>query len=122
MAALQMPGRRCGATVRNKLSTRKIDDKVLALMVAVAIVAAFMHFDPLGVVRPLESAEVVGCDGRFARLDGRTTELLRLHNEARAELGLGQFCVQDHLIAAAQGDTRRPCSGVDSTIMRPQKA
>ncbi len=35
-------------------------------------------------------------------LDGQRAELLRLHNEARAERGLERLCVQEDLMAAAQ--------------------
>lgn len=46
-------------------------------------------FDPLGVVaKPLEDAEVVGCEGQIVRLDGPKAALLRLHNETRVEHGL----------------------------------
>ena len=72
-------------------------------MVVLAIVVAFVHYNPLGMAKPLEEAEVISCDGQTVTLDGRKAELLRLHNEARAEQGVGQLCVQEDLMAAAQG-------------------
>ncbi len=71
-------------------------------MAVLVIAVAFMHFNPLDVVaRPLE--EVVSCDGQTVRLDGPKAELLRLHNEARAEHNVDELCVQENLMAAAQG-------------------
>lgn len=74
-------------------------------MVAVlAVVAVFAHFDPAGVVaEPLKDAEVTDCDGQTVLLDGRKAELLRLHNEARAESGAEPLCVQRNLMHSAQG-------------------
>jgi uncharacterized protein YkwD len=97
-----MTGRRLGATVCNEVSTRRTRDNALALMVLLAMALAFIQFNPLGVAKPLEDVEVVDCDGRTVMLDGRKAELLRLHNEARAEHGVGQLCVQENLMAAAQ--------------------
>ncbi len=71
-------------------------------MVVLAVVVAFVRFDPLGVAAPLRGAEVVGCDGQIVRLDGRQAEILRLHNEARSEHGVGTLCVQEDLMTAAQ--------------------
>ena len=73
------------------------------MMVLLAIVVAFVSFDPLGIISPLEEAEVVSCDERAVRLDGREAELLNLHNEARIERGLGELCVREELMAAARG-------------------
>jgi uncharacterized protein YkwD len=98
-----MTGRRLGATVCDEVSTRKTRDNALALMVLLAMALAFIKFNPLGVARPLEDVEVVGCDGQTMKLDGRKVDLLRLHNEARAEHSVGQLCVQENLMAAAQG-------------------
>lgn len=75
----------------------------MALMVLLAMALAFIQFNPLGVAKPLEDVEVVDCDGGTVMLDGRKAEFLRLHNEARAEHGVGQLCVQENLMAAAQG-------------------
>ncbi len=67
---------------------RQTREKALMIMVVIIAGAAFVHFNPLGVVRPLEGGEIASCDGRAVRLDGREAELLRLHNEARAEQGV----------------------------------
>lgn len=64
---------------------------------------AFFHFDPIGVVRPFEETEVVSCRGQTVGIDGRKAELLRLHNEIRAEHSVVQFCVHNELMIAAQG-------------------
>jgi uncharacterized protein YkwD len=44
---------------------------------------------------------VVGCGGRSVHLSGAEVELLRLHNEAREEHGLGTFCASERLMSAA---------------------
>jgi uncharacterized protein YkwD len=72
-------------------------------MVLLAMALAFIQFNPLGVAKPLEDVEVVDCDGRTVVLDGRSAELLRVHNEARTEHGVGLLCVQEDLMVAAQG-------------------
>ena len=72
-------------------------------MVVLAVVVAFVHFNPLGIAKPLEDINILECDGQTVTLDGRRAELLRLHNEARAEHVGGELCVQGNLVAAAQG-------------------
>jgi uncharacterized protein YkwD len=98
-----MTGRRIGAMVCSEVSSRRTSDNALALMAVLVIAVAFMHFNPLGMAKPLEDVEVIGCDGQTVTLDGRKAELLRLHNEARAERDLGRLCLQEDLMAAAQG-------------------
>ena len=71
-------------------------------MAILVVAVAFVHFDFLGVFKPLEDCEVVSCDGKVVMLDGQKAELLRLHNEARAEHGVAPLCVQENLMAAAQ--------------------
>ena len=85
---------------------REKREKALAMVVVLAITAAFVRFDPLGVVNPLEDEEVAGCDGRPVHLDGREAELLRLHNEARTERGVAALCAQEELMAAARGHSK----------------
>lgn len=77
-------------------------DKAMVLMVVFALVVGFFQLDPLGTVKPLKENEIVGCDGRPMRLDGKKAELLRLHNEERAEHGALSLCVHPQLEAAAQ--------------------
>ena len=75
----------------------------LLLLAAMALVVGFVHFDPLGNVRAPEPAQVKDCDGAAMTLDGAKAELLRLHNEERAEQGAPALCVHPQLQAAAQG-------------------
>ena len=98
-----MPWPRNGSTLLNKLSARRTHDSAVPLMVVLAVVVAFMRLDPTDTLKPLEATEVADCDGRMVSLDGREAELLRLHNEARAEHGVGPLCVQRNLMVAAQG-------------------
>ena len=74
-------------------------------MVAVLTLAVvFVHFNPGGVLaEALRDTEVTDCDGRVVMLDGRKAELLRLHNEARAQNGAGALCIQQNLMHSAQG-------------------
>jgi uncharacterized protein YkwD len=69
------------------------------------VVALFrLHvFEPS---KPLYDANVVGCDGRSVQLSGAQAELLRLHNEAREEHGLGTFCASEQLMSAATVHSR----------------
>ncbi len=78
-------------------------DKAVVLMVAFALVVGILQLDPLGTAALPEDTEVVGCDGQTLRLDGEKAELLRLHNEERAEHGAPALCVHPQLEAAAQG-------------------
>lgn len=71
-------------------------------MVVLAVVVAFVRLDPAGAIRPLEGTEVAGCDGRTVGLGDAQAELLRLHNEARAEHGVRRLCVRQDLMVAAQ--------------------
>lgn len=74
------------------------------MMAVLVVAAAFVHFNPGGIMaEPLIDAEVTDCDGQVMVLDGRKAELLRLHNEARAENGAGPLCVQQNLMSSAQG-------------------
>ncbi len=77
-------------------------DNALALMVVLALAMVFINFNPLGVAKPLEDIEVVDCDGRTIMLDGRKPELRCANAEVRADHGVGQLCIQENLIAAAQ--------------------
>ena len=103
MVSWQMPGRRNGPMLPNELSAKRIHDSAIPMMVVMAVVVAFVRFDPMDTIRPFEGAEVIGCDGRMVSLDGREAELLRLHNEVRAEQGVEELCVQENLMVAAQG-------------------
>jgi hypothetical protein len=55
---------------------------------------------------PLHDARVVGCGGRHVHLSGAQAELLRLHNEARKEHGLGTFCASEQLMSAATAHSK----------------
>ena len=103
MVGWQMLRCRDGPKLPNGLSATRIHDSAVPMMVVMAVVVAFVRFDHMDTIRPLEGAEVVGCDRRMVSLDGREAELLRLHNESRAEHGVGPLCVQENLMAAAQG-------------------
>lgn len=86
------------------MGTARTGEKALALVAVLAVAAAFAHFDPAGLMAgPLKDTEVTDCDGRVVVLDGRKAELLRLHNEARAENGAVPLCVQRNLMHSAQG-------------------
>jgi uncharacterized protein YkwD len=52
---------------------------------------------------PLQGETVTGCDGAALSLSGAEAELLRLHNEARGELGIAPLCAQGQLMTAARG-------------------
>lgn len=99
---MQMTGLPLGATVCSEVSTRRTRDNALTLMAVLALAIAFVRLNPLGVAKPLQDTQVLGCDGQTVTIDGRKGELLRLHNEARAERGIGRLCVQENLMAAAQ--------------------
>ena len=72
-------------------------------MAVLAVAATLTYLNPGGIMaEPLRDTEVTDCDGKTVRLDGRKAELLRLHNEARAEHGAGSFCVQQNLMSSAQ--------------------
>jgi hypothetical protein len=58
MATWHMTGCCLGARVLGEVRARGTRDNALALMVVLAV-AAFMHFNPAGVAKPLEDAEVV---------------------------------------------------------------
>lgn len=73
------------------------------MVLMVVLVAGMVRLDPLGAARLPEETEVVGCDGRSMPLDGKKAELLRLHNEARAEHGVPALCTHPQLGVAAQG-------------------
>lgn len=72
-------------------------------MVVFALMVGIVQLDPLGTAGLSEETEVVGCDGQRVRLDGKKAELLRLHNEERAEYGAPALCTHPQLEAAAQG-------------------
>ncbi|CAN5851589.1 hypothetical protein BH23ACT11_BH23ACT11_09120 [soil metagenome] len=74
----------------------------MALILVVVLALGFVHFDPLGSIKPLQDTKVVDCDGRTVTLEGHKAELLRLHNEARAEHGVSKICIQGALMIAAQ--------------------
>lgn len=75
--------------------------EALVFLVVLAAFAAFVHLDPLE-TGPPEAEAVIDCDGRSVVVDGKEAELLRLHNEARAEHGVPPLCVQAQLTVAAQ--------------------
>ena len=72
-------------------------------MVVLAFVIGVLQLGPLGTTSLPEEAEVSGCDGQPVLLDGEKAELLRLHNEERAEHGAPALCAHPQLEAAAQG-------------------
>jgi hypothetical protein len=51
-----MPLRRHGPTLCSEVSAIRADDRALTLMVALAVVVAFAHFNTLGIAKPLEDA------------------------------------------------------------------
>ena len=67
----------------------------LVLLVVMGLVVALFRLHVFEPSKPLYDANVVGCDGRSVQLSGAQAELLRLHNEAREEHGLGTFCASE---------------------------
>ncbi len=79
------------------------DNRVVALLLAAGLVAAYFRYDPAEIfAATLQDENVTGCDGRTLHLSGPEAELLRLHNEARIERGIAPLCVQEQLIAVAR--------------------
>ncbi|PLS84048.1 MAG: hypothetical protein CYG60_20025 [Actinobacteria bacterium] len=78
-------------------------DKAMVLMVVVTLAVGILQLDPLGTAKLPKWVEMLGCDGQLMRFDGKKAELLRLHNEERAERGAPALCAHPQLEAAAQG-------------------
>lgn len=47
-----------------RLGARTTGDRAFVLMAILVVAVAFVHFDFLGVFKPLEDSEVVSCDGK----------------------------------------------------------
>ena len=76
------------------------------MLVVIGLVVALFRLHVFEPSKPLHDANVIGCDGRPAHLSGAQAELLRLHNEARKEHGLGTFCASEQLMAAATAHSK----------------
>lgn len=71
---------------------------------AVGLVIGIYRYDAQDIfAASLQEETVTGCDGAALSLSGAEAELVRLHNEARGELGIAPLCVQGQLMAAARG-------------------
>ena len=69
------------------------DNRAIALLLILGLVVAFFRYDLADFfAAPLREASVTGCGGATLRLSGAEAELLRLHNEARDELGIAPRC------------------------------
>ncbi len=75
-------------------------DKAMVLMVVVTLAVGILQLDPLGTAKLPKWVEMLGCDGQLMRFDGKKAELLRLHNEERAERGAPALCAHPQLEAA----------------------
>ncbi len=79
------------------------DNRVVALLLAAGLVAAYFRYDPAEIfAATLQDENITGCDGRILHLSGPEAEKLRLHNEARTGRGIVPLCVQGQLTAAAR--------------------
>ncbi len=81
-------------------------ENALALLVVIGLVVALFRLHVFEPSKPLHDANVVGCYGRPVHLSGAQAELLRLHNDARKEHGLGAFCASEQLMSAATAHSR----------------
>jgi uncharacterized protein YkwD len=76
------------------------------LLVIIGLVVALFRLHVFEPSKPLHDANVLGCAGRAVHLNGAQAELLRLHNEARKEHGLGAFCASERLMNAATAHSK----------------
>jgi uncharacterized protein YkwD len=80
-------------------------DKALVLLVVMAVFVvgsqAMSRLELFGMEIP-EDATVTACDGRLVEVSGSQAELLKLHNEERAEHGVAPLCWRTELANSAR--------------------